>query len=251
MILRLRSGSITSSRAARNRSPAFTCTRSIANWRRNVFSTCSASLRRNKPVSTKTHVSWSPTALCTSAAAIAESTPPESPQITRSVAHLVADLLHRPLDDRHVGPRRAGTPPRRRGTPSGSPGRARCARPPDGTAPRRCPRSRSSITAAAVPSVRAATTKPAGAFVIASKWLIHTTSSARLTVPSNNDERSGSEHRAAVLAGARLGDLTAEIARHELRAVTDAEQRDAGVVDRGIDRRRALDVHRRRARRRG
>ena len=37
-----------------------------------------------RPVSTKTHVSWSPTALCTSAAATAESTPPDSPQITCS-----------------------------------------------------------------------------------------------------------------------------------------------------------------------
>ena len=36
------------------------------------------------PVSTNTHVSCGPTALCTSAAATAESTPPDSPQITRS-----------------------------------------------------------------------------------------------------------------------------------------------------------------------
>ena len=35
-------------------------------------------------MSTNTHVSWSPIALCTSAAATAESTPPDSPQITRS-----------------------------------------------------------------------------------------------------------------------------------------------------------------------
>ena len=84
MILRLRSGSITSSSAPRNRSAAFTCTRSTWNWRRNVSSTCSASSRRSSPVSTNTHVSWSPIALCTSAAATAESTPPDSPQITRS-----------------------------------------------------------------------------------------------------------------------------------------------------------------------
>ena len=37
-----------------------------------------------RPVSTNTHVSWSPTALCTRAAATAESTPPESPQMTCS-----------------------------------------------------------------------------------------------------------------------------------------------------------------------
>ena len=40
---------------------------------------------RMRPVSTKTHVSWSPTALCTSAAATAESTPPDSPQMTFSL----------------------------------------------------------------------------------------------------------------------------------------------------------------------
>ena len=59
------------------------------------------------------------------------------------------------------------------------------------------------------------------------------------------------QRRAAVLAGAGLGDLAAEIAGHELRAVTDPEERNAGVVDRGIDRRRAVDVHRRRDRPRG
>jgi hypothetical protein len=36
-------------------------------------------------VSTNTHVSWSPTALWTSAAATAESTPPDRPQMTPSV----------------------------------------------------------------------------------------------------------------------------------------------------------------------
>ena len=50
---------------------------------------------------------------------------------------------------------------------------------------------------------------------------------------------------AAVLAAPGLRDLAAEITRDELRAVTDAEHRNAGVVDRGIDRRRAVDVHRR------
>ena len=35
------------------------------------------------PVSTKTQVSWSPIASCSSTATTDESTPPESPQITR------------------------------------------------------------------------------------------------------------------------------------------------------------------------
>ena len=49
---------------------------------RNVRSTCSRSCRRSRPVSTKMQVSWSPIALCTSAAATDESTPPDRPQIT-------------------------------------------------------------------------------------------------------------------------------------------------------------------------
>ena len=48
------------------------------------FSTCSASPERSSPWSTNTQVSWSPTAFCTSAAATEESTPPDSPQMTRA-----------------------------------------------------------------------------------------------------------------------------------------------------------------------
>ena len=44
--------------------------------------------------------------MCTRAAATAESTPPDSPQITPLVADLGADRLHGLLDDRHHRPRR-------------------------------------------------------------------------------------------------------------------------------------------------
>src|SRR5918995_293768 len=50
----------------------------------NVSTTCSPSPWRSRRVSTKTHVSCGPTALWTSAAATAESTPPDSAQMTRS-----------------------------------------------------------------------------------------------------------------------------------------------------------------------
>ena len=50
---------------------------------RNVETTRSGSSARIRPLSTKMHVSWSPTAACTRAAATAESTPPDSAQITR------------------------------------------------------------------------------------------------------------------------------------------------------------------------
>ena len=52
---------------------------------------------------------------------------------------------------------------------------------------------------------------------------------------------------ASVLAHPGFGDFAAQVAGHELRAVTDAEQRNARVVDRRIDLGRAVDVHRRRA----
>ena len=44
--------------------------------------TCSPSFLRIRPWSTNTHVSWSPTARCTSSAATDESTPPDRPQMT-------------------------------------------------------------------------------------------------------------------------------------------------------------------------
>ena len=52
---------------------------------------------------------------------------------------------------------------------------------------------------------------------------------------------------APVLALTSLRDLAAEIARHELRAVTDAEDRHPRVVDRGVDVGRVGNVHRGRA----
>ena len=51
---------------------------------RKAVTTCSASSLRIIPWSTKTQVSRSPIALWTSSAAVAESTPPESPQIARA-----------------------------------------------------------------------------------------------------------------------------------------------------------------------
>ena len=67
--------------------------------------TCSPSFLRIRPWSTNTHVSWSPIARWTSSAATDESTPPESPQITRPRADLRADPLDLLLDDRGRRPR--------------------------------------------------------------------------------------------------------------------------------------------------
>ena len=84
IVLRFSSGSTTPASRSKNRSPARTWISSMPWWRRNVSTTWSPSPSRMSPVSTNTQVSCGPTALCTSAAATAESTPPDSPQITRS-----------------------------------------------------------------------------------------------------------------------------------------------------------------------
>ena len=63
------------------------------------FSTCSGSPSRSSPWSTNTQVSWSPMARCTRAAATAESTPPDSPQIDELVADLLADRVDLLVDD--------------------------------------------------------------------------------------------------------------------------------------------------------
>jgi hypothetical protein len=76
-------GSVTPASASRKRFEA-SATRSCTPVEATKScSTCSASPLRSRPWSTKTQVSWSPTARCTSAAATAESTPPDSPQTTR------------------------------------------------------------------------------------------------------------------------------------------------------------------------
>ena len=81
MILRFSSGSVTPASASRNCFSASTTCRSTPVAATKSRSTCSASPLRSSPWSTNTQVSRSPIARCTSAAATAESTPPESPQI--------------------------------------------------------------------------------------------------------------------------------------------------------------------------
>src|SRR5207253_2120014 len=81
---RFSSGLSTPSSRAKNRSSASTWISGTWKWPRNVPTTCAASSFRSRPWSTKTHVSWSPTALWTSSAATAESTPPLKAQSTGS-----------------------------------------------------------------------------------------------------------------------------------------------------------------------
>ena len=96
-------------------------------------------------------------------------------------------------------------------------------------------RSRCSNAAAGASACDAVTVKPSGAAVIESKWLIHTGWSAAV---GRRTARLGGRRElgAAVLAAPGARHLAAEVAGHELRAVADAEDRDAQVVDVGIER---------------
>ena len=77
-----------------------------------------------------------------------------------------------------------------------------------------------------------------------SRWLIQAVCSSGSPSPSapRRPERGLAE-----LGGARALDAAAELLRHQLHAVADAEHRDAELVDRRIDLRRAVGVDRRRA----
>ena len=83
MVLRLASGSVLPASAARKRSRASTCTSGMLKWPRNSDTTSLASSCRSRPLSTKMQVSWSPIASWISTAATEQSTPPDSPQMTR------------------------------------------------------------------------------------------------------------------------------------------------------------------------
>ena len=143
------------------------------NWRLKVSSTWSASPERMRPVSTKTQVSWSPTALCTSAAATAESTPPLSAHSTRSpptwvrTAATCCSMMETCV---HAG-RQPHTSIRK--WSKTSPPRSVCTTSGWNCSPKRR-RSGSCMAATGPPGLVAVAAKPAGTAVMASPWLIHT-----------------------------------------------------------------------------
>ncbi len=137
MILRFCSGSVTPASAARNTGAASTTFRSTPVAATKSFSTCSASPVRSSPWSTKTQVSWWPMARWTSAAATAESTPPDRPQMawaepTRARMRSVCSSMTPRMVQVGAQPAAARN---RRSTAC----RARCAGPRGGTAPRTGP----------------------------------------------------------------------------------------------------------------
>ena len=208
-------------------------------WRRKVSTTCSPSPWRMRPVSTNTQVSWGPMALCTSAAATAESTPPDRPQMARPAPTWARMASTWVVDDRAHGPGRRRARRRRRGSARAPPGRAACARPRGGTARRRCPRSRSSKAAAGVsgggggdrrsPSgargdgVEVAHPHRAGAsgWRAAEQHALGSTTSRSVRPYSPRPVRATSPPSCWAM---------------QLGAVADAQDRDAEVVDRRVDR---------------
>ena len=187
MILRFSSGSLTPASASRKRFWASTTCSETPVAATKSRSTCSASPLRSRPWSTNTQVSRSPIARCTRAAATAESTPPESPQMARRspiwvrIASICSSTM---LTIVQVGRQPAISSRKWLSTcwpcsvciTSG----CHC------TPARR--RSRSSKAATGVSAVEASTANPAGAATTESPWLIQTRccrgTSARSVPPS-------------------------------------------------------------------
>ena len=82
MALRFSSGSETPSKRPRNKSALSERMTLTPMFLANISITMSPSFLRSRPLSTNTHVSWSPMALCKSAATTEESTPPDKPNKT-------------------------------------------------------------------------------------------------------------------------------------------------------------------------
>ena len=238
MALRFCSGSVTPARRSKKRSAARTWMSSMPWWRRNVSTTWSPSPLRMRPVSTNTQVSWAPMALCTSAAATAESTPPDSPQITRP-SPTWARIASTAVSTKFSIVQSAGSPRDVvAGSAPGAAGRAGCARPRGGTARRRCAARGSRAPRPGRPAVAAVDDEALRArSVTASKWLIHTVwvwarspTSSSVGAPS-----IGSRTVRPYSPAPPRPTVAAELLGDELGAVADAQDGDAEVVDTRVD----------------
>ena len=89
------------------------------------------------------------------------------------------------------------------------------------------------------------TRAPSGGAVTVSRWLIQHVCS--LGQPGEERAAAAVELGLAELGDAGALDLAAELERHQLHAVADAERRDAELEERRVDPRRVLGVDRRRA----
>ena len=186
-------------------------------------STWSASPARIRPVSTKTQVSWSPMALCTSAAATAESTPPRQRAQHAVGTHLGPHRGHLLLDDRDVRPRRQAAADVDGGSCSNSSlPRSVCT-----TSGWNCTPKMRAIGVVrwrppAHPGWSAVATNPSGTAVMASPWLIHTVR-RRPASPGRAARRPVTrQRRCGRTRPARCATRCPRAAGHELGAVADA-----------------------------
>ena len=235
MILRFSSGSLTPASASRKRFSASTTCRSTPVAATKSRSTCSASPLRSSPWSTKTQVSRSPIARCTTAAATAESTPPDSPQIARPESPICSRIRSicssTMLTIVQVGPAAGDVDAGSARAPSG---RARCAAPRGATAPRRVGGRCSRTPPPGSPRSRRARRSPSGARCTESPCDIQTRCSAGCP-PSSVPGGGDADRRPAVLRDAGAGHLAAEHLGHRLEAVADAEDRHARLEQVGVD----------------
>ena len=178
MILRFCSGSVTPASFERNCSCARTCTSGTWKWWPKASSTCSPSFMRSMPWSTNTQVRLSPMARCTSSAATALSTPPDSPQMafwSPTCSRMRLTWSSMTFEAVHVGARSQAS---NRNAFSRSVPKGVCTTSGWNCTPKRRP-ARSSMAAMGAPAVSAVTVKPSGAVVTASRWLIQQVSAGR------------------------------------------------------------------------
>ena len=199
----------------------------------NIAITWSPSFQRSRPVSTNTQVSWSPIALCSSAATTDESTPPDRPRITSSLptcsrtraiwSSMMWAAVHSVWQPQmSMTKRRSSAWPDLVWVTSGW----NC------TPYQRL--SSLAIAATGMRSVRAVTMKPGGATETWSPWLIHTSRRGGepgvvLQAVEQRILRDQLDLRVAELA--RVGGLggAAQLRGQGLHAVADAQDRQAGV----------------------
>ena len=237
---------------SRKRSSASTATSGTLKVSRKVLITCSPSSLRIRPWSTNTHVSWSPTARCTSSAATEESTPPERPQMTLpsptcSRMRAICSSTIEAADQVRLAAADLG-----RGSGSGSPGRRGCGRPRGGTGCRRSPRSRSSTAATGEAVEEASAVKPGrrarrrcrgGTSSRSARAAARASSTPRLARPCRS-ERPNSPTSAC-------STRPPSVVHEQLHAVADAQHRDAQLEQPARRARGARPRTPRRARRRG
>ena len=214
--------------------------------RRKVSTTCSLSPLRISPVSTYTQVSWWPIARWTSAAATDESTPPDRSADHPAVADLGLDQRDLFVDDRRHLPGRRRTRRARTGTARAPPCRTASGTTSGWNCTAQILRSTFSNTATGASGVTGRGDEPVrhlGDGVEVAHP--HVVLGGDVVVQQHRREspRCASIVRAAVLAAHPAAHDAAELLGDQLSAVADAEDRDPEVVDAGIERRRALDVH--------